>query len=37
MCVDYRALNLNIHKNAFPLTRVNDFFDALGGAKIFFP
>ncbi|CAC5418988.1 unnamed protein product [Mytilus coruscus] len=36
VCVDYRALNeLIIHKDAYPLPRVDDCLDSLAGAKWF--
>ena len=35
MCIDYRPLNKITIKNRYPLHRINDFFDQVGGAKIF--
>ena len=35
MCVDYRALNQIMIKNRYPLLRINDLLDQLGGAKVF--
>jgi hypothetical protein len=35
LCVDYRALNEVTIKNKYPLTRINDLFDQLKGAKYF--
>ena len=34
-CVDYRKLNAATTKDVFPLPRVDDLVDCLGGAKIF--
>ena len=34
-CVDYRKLNSVTHKDAYPLPRVDDSLDALGGSKWF--
>ena len=34
-CVDYRRLNAITTKDVFPLPRVDDILDALGGAKYF--
>ncbi|EQB62366.1 retrotransposon ty3-gypsy subclass [Vairimorpha apis BRL 01] len=35
LCVDYRRLNDITIKDAYPMPRVDDFFDALEGAAIF--
>jgi hypothetical protein len=35
LCIDYRQLNKVTIKNKYPLTRINDLFDQVGGAKIF--
>lgn len=35
MCVDYRALNKLTIKNSYPLSRMDDIFDQLNGAKFF--
>ncbi len=32
-CVDYRKLNNVTHKDAYPLPRIDDILDAIGGAK----
>jgi hypothetical protein len=34
-CIDYRQLNKMTIKNKYPLPRINDLFDQVGGAKIF--
>jgi len=34
-CVDYRGLNNNTKKDAFPLPRMEDCLDSLGDAKVF--
>jgi len=34
--VDYRALNKMTKKNRYPLPRIDDLFDQLAGAKVFF-
>lgn len=33
--IDYRLLNKVIVKNKYPLSRIDDFFDQLQGAKVF--
>ena len=35
MCIDFRRLNAATRRDAFPLPRVDDALDALGGAKFF--
>jgi hypothetical protein len=35
LCIDYRQLNKTTIKNKYPLPRINDLFDRLGGASIF--
>lgn len=35
LCVDYRRLNGVTRKDAFPLPRIDDLFDALGGSAYF--
>ena len=35
MCVDYRALNQLTIKNKYPLPRVDELFDQLGGDRYF--
>jgi hypothetical protein len=35
MCVDYRRLNEITIKNAYPLPRIDELLDQLGGAKVF--
>ena len=34
-CVDYRKLNEITHKDAYPLPRIDDTLDALGGSRLF--
>ena len=34
-CIDYRKLNESTKKDAYPLPRIDDCLDALGGAKWF--
>ena len=35
MCIDYRQLNKTTINNRYPLPRIDDLFDQVGGAKIF--
>ena len=35
LCIDYRRLNGFIIKNRYPLPRIDDFFDQLGGARVY--
>ena len=35
MCIDYRQLNKMAIKNQYPLPRIDNLFDQIGGAKIF--
>jgi hypothetical protein len=35
LCIDYRQLNKMTIKNKYPLPRINDLFDQVGGGKIF--
>ena len=35
MCVDYRLLNAKTHRDAFPLPRIDESFDAMRGSKWF--
>ena len=35
MCIDYHQLNKMTIKNCYPLPRIDDLFDQVGGAKIF--
>ena len=36
LCIDYRQLNKITIKNKYPLPRINDLFDQLQGASVFF-
>ena len=35
MCIDYHQLKKNTIKNQYPLPRIDNLFDKVGGAKIF--
>ena len=35
LCIDYRQLNRVTIKNRYPLLRIDDFFDQLGGARVY--
>ena len=35
MCIDYHQLNKMTIKNWYPLSRIDDFFDQVGGSNIF--
>ena len=35
MCINYRELNKVTIKNKYSLSRINDLFDQLKGAKVF--
>ncbi|XP_070005536.1 uncharacterized protein [Nicotiana sylvestris] len=35
MCIDYRQLNKVTMKNSYPLSRIDDLFDQLQGARVF--
>ena len=35
LCIDYRELNKVTVKNKYPLPRIDDLFDQLGGASVF--
>jgi len=35
LCIDYQDLNQVTVKNKYPLPRIDDLFDQLGGATIF--
>ena len=35
LCIDYRQLNKVTVKNKYPLPRIDDLFDQMGGAKVF--
>lgn len=35
LCVDYRKLNSKTNRDAFPLPRIDESLDALGGAQVF--
>ena len=35
LCINYRQLNKVTIKNQYPLTRIDDFFDQLRGARVY--
>jgi hypothetical protein len=35
LCIDYQSLNKVTIKNKYPLPRVEDLLDQMGGAKVF--
>ena len=35
MCIDYKALNANTIIDAYPILRIDDVLDRLGGSIIF--
>ena len=35
LCIDYRELDRVTVKNRYPLPRIDDLFDQMGGAKVF--
>ena len=35
LCIDYRQLNRVTIKNRYPLSRIDDFFDLLRGARVY--
>ena len=35
LCIDYRQLNRGTIKNRYPLSRIDDFFDQLRGARVY--
>ena len=35
LCIDYRELNKVAIRNQYPLTRIDDLFDQLQGARVF--
>ena len=36
LCIDYRQLNRVMVKNRYPLPRIDDFFDQMRGARVYF-
>ena len=36
LCIDYHELNRVTIKNEYPLPRIDDLFDQLQGAQVFF-
>ena len=34
-CIDYRRLNAVMHKDTFPLPRIDDLLDQMRGKKVF--
>ena len=35
MCIDYRCLNVNTKVDCFPLPRIDDIMDSLGGSNVY--
>ena len=35
LCIDYRQLNMVTIKNRYPLSRIDDLFDQLRGARVY--
>ena len=35
LCIDYRQLNKITIKNQYPMSRIDDFYDQLGGARVY--
>ena len=35
MCIDYRRLNANTKVDRFPLPRIDDIMDSLGGSTVY--
>ena len=36
LCIDYKQLNKVTIKNRYPLPRIDDLFDQLSGARVYF-
>ena len=36
LCIDYRQLNKVMVKNKYPFPRIDDLFDQMTGAKVFY-